>query len=515
MHPTIAQPLRLATSLAILSSGLGAQPPLELDVVGGSMPGILSLDLHPGLYPFQACFILVGITPGPTPIAWFDPTDPRYVNVGLEIISLSFFGLVGLDLHFRVGPSLVPASPNLLNNPFFFQGITLGGATTLVERISLPRVIRMANAGTFHDRLGAFMDQRAFATTLPRNDGSWMVVGGGRGGLLSQVAHRTTEIYDPLTEAFSYGPPLNTERSLHTQTLLADGRWLLTGGVDRQNDPQASCEIYDVATHSFTPVAPMIHPRMGHTATLLPSGKVLVTGGLVAMTVTPTPLNAIYDTTNTTEIYDPVANTWTAGPNLRTPRAGHAALVRADNRVALCGGISWDVIIIQVPAVRSSVDIYDPVANTITAGPSMASPRAMVEPVPLGNHRYLLAGGINSLTLINLGTPTAAAEIYNGATNSWSSAGSMATARGIHKGWALDGNRFLIAGGANGTILSPNSLASSEIYDATANTWSAGPSLNIPRSGPAVFRTPTGQMQVFGGGSSQGAISSRVEFYYF
>jgi hypothetical protein len=91
----------------------------------------------------------------------------------------------------------------------------------------------------------------------------------------------------------------------------------------------------------------------------------------------------------------------------------------------------------------------------------------------------------------------------------------MATPRGNHKGWALGGGRFLLAGGANGTILSPVPLASCEIYDAGANAWSPGPPLHYARAGAAAFLTPRGQVQMFGGGTTGGTIERNSEFYYF
>ncbi|HLQ38114.1 MAG TPA: kelch repeat-containing protein [Planctomycetota bacterium] len=489
---------------------------LQLDASGGSLPGSLSLDLHPGLQPFDLAIVLTGFDPGPTPISRFDPGDPRSVQVGTSILGNSFLGLFGLDLHLRIGPLAVPATPALVDLQVFFQGITLPGSSTIVDRISNPHAVRLANAGAFRDRGVFFANDRAFATTLPRADGKWMVVGGGRGGLLAQVAWRTTEVYDEITDSFAFGPQLTTERSLHAQTRLNDGRWLITGGVDYLNDPQAACEVYDPATDSFSAVAPMLSPRMGHTATLLPDGRVFVTGGLQAMTVTPSPIYAIFDTTNTTEIYNPTTNTWAAGPNLRTPRVGHIAILRPDGRVVLCGGISWDdLIIIRLPAVRATTDVYNPATNSIAAGPQMATARSLIDAVALGNDRWLLAGGISSVSLSSPGTPTNAAEIYNAVTNTWSSAGAMATARGSQRSWALGGGRFLQAGGANGTILSPTPLAASEIYDSATNGWSTGPSLNYARAGAATFLVPTGQVQVFGGGTTGGVISANSEWYYF
>lgn len=508
--------LALSCCLTLALAPLGAQG-LQLDVVGGSLPGSLSLDTYPGLYPLEFTAIVPSFQTGPLPLALFDPVDPRSLDIGGDLLSAAWLGFSGLDGHLRIGPLAFAAVPGMQDVAIYFQAITIGGGSPFVDRISNTNQIRLANAGAFRDRLVSIMDDRAFATVLPRADRTWMVVGGGRGGLLSQTAHRTTSIYDPRTDSSQFGPQLTTPRSLHSASLLHDGRWLISGGVNQFNDPQALCEIYDPVADTFTAVAPMLSPRMGHTASVLADGRVFVTGGLQAMTVVPTALSAVRDATNTTEIYDPVADTWTWGPNLRTPRAAHAALTRPDGKVLLMGGISWDNVIIigWLPAVRSTCDLYDPIANTIAAGPSMGTARSMVDPLDLGNGRWLLAGGISSLTLSNLGTPTASAEIYNANTNTWSGTSPMAVARGNHKAWALGNGQFLLAGGANGTILSPVPLGSTEVFSTTTNAFTAGPAMTTSRAGAAMFATPQGQIQLFGGASTNGSISNSTEWYYF
>lgn len=513
---TTPRSLPLLFGLVLGASAARAQN-LELDVVGGSTPGALSFDVHLANFPFEFVAVLPSFQPGPTPVSLFDPNDPRSLDIGTDLLTAGWIGFAGIDLHTRLGPFTLGALPVFQDLAIYFQAVTLAGSPTLLDRISNGNQVRLGNAGAFRDRLVTFQDDRAFATVLPRADRTWMVVGGGRGGLLQQAALRTSSIYDPRTDTCPAGPSMTTQRSLHTATQLPDGRWLIVGGVDMSNDPQATCEIYDPAADVFTASAPMLTPRMGHTATLLGNGKVLVTGGLEAMTVTPTALSAVHDATNTTELYDPATDSWTPGPNLRTPRAAHAAITRPDGKVLLLGGISWDTVIIigWLPAVRSSCDLYDPVANTVAAGPSMATSRSMVDPVDLGGNRWLLAGGISSLTLTNLGTPTAAAEIYDAVTNTWTAVQPMATARGNHKAWALGNGRFLLAGGANGTILSPVPLQSTEVFDAATNAFTAGPPMTTSRAGAAMYLTPQGQVQLFGGASTNGSISNTTEWYYF
>lgn len=499
-----------ASSLC-LAPGIVAQSPLALDVRAGSIPGALEMVLAQGSF-FEPCVVFVGVDPGPTPLAILDPGDPRQLQVGTQAWA-GFFGYFPMSGTFAIGPSAVPNAPNLAGLTFWFQGLTLG-TVSLVDRLSNPAAVRLELAGQFHTRAALqLVDERAFAVAMPRDDRRWMVVGGGRGGLLALTAHRTTEIYDDVTDRFVPGPSMNTERAVHTATRLQDGRWLLVGGVDYNNDPQAACEVYDPAADVFAPVAPMATARMGHTATLLQDGRVLVAGGLTA--ITNAVLSTIANTTDTTEIYDPVANSWAPGPAMGTRRVGHVAIPRPDGRVLLAGGISYDLILVPIPTVRTSSDLYDPATNTRSAGPGMQTPHSLVDPVPLGGDRWLVAGGISSVTLTNPGTPTAVAEIYDAVANSWSSAGSMATPRGSQRTFPLGNGQWLAVGGANGTIEVPVALASGEVYDSAANSWSPGPSLSVPRAAAAAILTTHGQVHVMGGGTSLGAIATSSDWYYF
>jgi Galactose oxidase, central domain/Kelch motif len=517
MLPTMLHRTFLSVVVSVGGALVLPAQSLELDVSGGSLPGILQLTTYPGA-PAEFVMFIPSALPGPTPVSLLDPNDPRQVDIGIDLLGLAWLGVTGLDGRAEV-PVPLGSAPALQDLPLYLQAVTFQFGATILDRISNPNQVRFGIAGTFRDRFVSFVNDRAFATVLPRSDRRWMVAGGARGQLLAQVATATTEIYDPRLDSFSPGPSLTTPRSLHTQTELGNGTFLITGGVNMTNDPQASCEIYDPVADTFTAVAPMGTPRTGHTATLLSNGRVLVTGGIQAMPVTPTQLQPIREIVATTEIYDPVTNTWAAGPNLATPRAGHVAITRPDGRVLFAGGISWDPNILfgWLPAVRRSCDLYNPANNTMGTAPQMAVARSLIDPVDLGSGRWLLAGGINGITIIpfNPGNPTAAAEIYDAVANTWTTVGSMATARGNQKGWAIGNGQFLLAGGANGSILSPTALSSTEIFSTATNTFGPGPALSTPRAGAAAFPTPHGQVQLFGGASSGTTISNTTEWYFF
>jgi hypothetical protein len=77
--------------------------------------------------------------------------------------------------------------------------------------------------------------------------------------------------------------------------LLASGKVLLAGGLDRNYTEAVSCEIYDPLSGVWTPAGDMGYRRRHHTLTMLPSGKVLVVGGAFS-----------YSTLSSSEILTPV-----------------------------------------------------------------------------------------------------------------------------------------------------------------------------------------------------------------
>ena len=78
----------------------------------------------------------------------------------------------------------------------------------------------------------------------------------------------TAEIYDPSTGQSTPTGKLAAQAN-STATLLPDGRVLLVSSVITQ--------IYDPATGSFTFGPHLVSPWSGRTATLLPDGSVLIT----------------------------------------------------------------------------------------------------------------------------------------------------------------------------------------------------------------------------------------------
>jgi hypothetical protein len=281
-------------------------------------------------------------------------------------------------------------------------------------------------------------------------NGNVLVAGGGTP--LEFVA--SAEIYNAAAQAWSPAASMSTVRGGQTATLLPNGTVLVTGGstCDCAGPILASAEIYDPVANTWTLVASMITPRTGHTATLLPNGTVLVVGGLTD-TVTNT-------YTANTEIYDPVANTWTAAASTLTALGYQTATFLTNGTVLIAGG--------TMPGGSPNTETYDPVANTWSSAGDMSTTRIGHTATLLPNGDVLVAGG----------SDTTSADLYNPVTNTWSPAANMTMPRSYHTSTLLTNGTVLAAGGINtstGTI-----TATTEIYDPVANTWTPAASMLAP-----------------------------------
>jgi hypothetical protein len=292
---------------------------------------------------------------------------------------------------------------------------------------------------------GSLAEARGEQSATLLSDGRVLIAGGGIAGwVFSGTFLASAELYDPKTGAFRATGSLGTPREAHTATLLKDGRVLITGGVETQNQSLASAELYDPKTGTFSATGSMATARAWHTATLLSDGRVLVAGGW------PSGWSSV-SVLASAEIYDPRTGRFTATGPMIEGRTFHAATLLADGRVLITGGMG-------TVENLASAELYDPKTGTFTATGSMVGGREYHTATLLADGRVLVAGGGGDYTNRQF---LASAELYDPRTGTFSLTGSLTDARTNHMASLLADGRVLVTGGYGADA----PLASAELYD--------------------------------------------------
>ena len=232
---------------------------------------------------------------------------------------------------------------------------------------------------------------------------------------------------------------------------------------------------------AWTNNTPLLAARYAHTATLLPNGKVLVVGGHGPST----------NYLASGELYDPGTATWTATGASAAPRGFHTATLLPDGKVLVAGGFNTPT------GPLSSAELYDPATGTWTTTGPLTTARESHTATLLSNGKVLVVGGDNGLTAG--GASLASAELYDPATGKWTSAGTLRFSRSQHTATFLPNGRVLIAGGINVGPHPPSALATAELYDPAAATWTNTGTMTAERSGHTATLLPNGSVLAAGG----------------
>jgi hypothetical protein len=276
---------------------------------------------------------------------------------------------------------------------------------------------------------------------------------------------------------------LATARVESAVAVMPSGKVLMAGGFAGSGQILVSSEIYDPATGTWSAGADMPAGRIQASAVTLPNGDVLVAGGESdGSTTDPAPHSAV--------VYSPADNTFTTAPG--TMSDGHALAGIAllpDGDAMVIGGFD--------PASGldlSTTAIYDPSTGDFTPGPSMNDPRESPMVTTLGNGDILVAGGADFND--NRGA-LHTAEVFDPHTNTWSdTATAMSTTRTGGGTALLPDGRVLVTGGtaANGDVLS-----STDIYDPATNAFTTGAAMAQARAGFGIAPLANGDLLVAGG----------------
>jgi len=317
-------------------------------------------------------------------------------------------------------PNLMPINPvhaALLNNG---KVLVVSGSGNLPSNTNLQAAVFDPQTGTvttqpvswdmFCNGMVVLPDGRAFI------NGGTLQYDPFHGELRSAV-------YDLTTGAFTDVQSMAHGRWYPTVTTLADGTVMTFSGLDENGSTNSTVEIYSVSAGWSPPIGspftPPLYPRMN----LLPNGKVFYSGS-----------------TAQSRLFDPVAKTWSgviATTNYGGTRTyGTSVLLPV---VMIMGGGN--------PSTATTELIDLSAANPKwTIGPVMSQPRIEMNATVLPNGKILALGG--SLNDEDSGTASLNADLYDPATNTFSSASQNDFARLYHSNSLLlpDGTVWFAGG---------------------------------------------------------------------
>ena len=274
---------------------------------------------------------------------------------------------------------------------------------------------------------------------------------------------------------------MNTARSAHTATVLANGKVLIAGGVNFFGSSPvvrhylAGAELYDPSTGTFTPTGDMTMARAWHSAALLRDGRVLIVGGA----------SSDYVAATSAELYDPTTGTFTATSGT-TAVNGIATLLKNGN-VLITGDIA---------------QLCDPVTNSLAPAGSYSGPFPdglsffPSTATLLQDGRVLVAG-----TGDNSGAWLEHEEIYDPATGTFTLAGKVHTYGdsviwGNYSATLLQDGKVLLAGGVSEDF---GFFSAAELFDPSTNSFMATGNMTIARAAHTATLLPDGTVLIAGG----------------
>lgn len=175
---------------------------------------------------------------------------------------------------------------------------------------------------------------------------------------------------------------------------------------------------------------------------------------------------------------------------MQNPRFDHTAALLSNGDVLIAGGAGTSAELFDLASG------FAVTGDMVSAHDQLATSTALAAP----DTRVLVAGGAG----------TAAAELYDSATGTFSSTGSMSTTRQHHTATLLPNKKILITGGldTNGAV-----LASAELYDPASGTFTPTGSMNTARGLHTATLLSTGLVLVAGGVDANGQPLASAELF--
>lgn len=209
-------------------------------------------------------------------------------------------------------------------------------------------------------------------------------------------------------------------------------------------------------------------------------------------------LDATNNTLSSVEIYDPAADTWTDGPSI-PKRGAHIQHTLNDGRILVAAGYT-DYATYNDTGVTSTYLFHPNPGLWIEVG-SLHTAKPLSASVLCGDGKVLILG--------ESGAELGKAEVFDPATESWTVAAPLNVLRGGIALVTMADGKIIAAGGIAGST----AVATSEIYDPSTGAWSTVAPMNIARAFTASSLLKDGRILVSGGSTNGADVLSASEIY--
>jgi hypothetical protein len=382
--------------------------------------------------------------------------------------------LIGLIAAACSGPA--PATPTSSSAP----SATASAATS--PSVPSPSASASASPAVRVERAAQMLRARTGFDSVVLGDGSVLAVGDDSACLPgpAEPGSETAERYDPATDTWTAAESLNNPRKSFATVVTSDGRALVLGGTNANDELFSSTKLFDPGTGRWSDGPLLDLARADPVAATLADGRVL-TGSTTIILET--------SSTTTTEILDAAATAWA--------KAAPVEGLSVYSFTALTEGL---LAVGDAFEIESMIELFDPADDSWVPIDSPAVLRQL-SLVALDDGGAL-AFGYEDLAVGR--SPSVRVERFDPATRSWGQAAPMSTPRADAMAVRLADGRVLVAGGATSDEMdaAAQALATTEIYDPDADRWSAGPDLLEPRKDGHALLLEDGSVLIHGGDAS-------------